>query len=250
MRCDINSDLGEGFGAWTMADDAALLTVVTSANVACGFHAGDPSIMQRTCEGAVANGVRIGAHIGYRDLVGFGRRALAMKPADVTAEAVYQMGGLDAVARAAGDRVRYVKPHGALYHSACQDEDVAAAIVTAVVMFDPGSTVLGPAGSCLHRAAVAAEVAFVAEGFADRGYLGTGALVTRSGEHALLGVEAAAEQALSLARTHTVRSQDGTMVRVPARSICLHGDSPNAVQAARAVRTALERNGVIVEAFT
>lgn len=250
MHCDINGDLGEGLGAWTMGNDEALLAIVTSANVACGFHAGDPSIMRRTCDGAVANGVRIGAHIGYRDLIGFGRRAIAMKPADITDEALYQIGGLDAVARAAGDRVRYVKPHGALYHSASSEDATAEAVIAAVATFDPSSTVLGPADSCLHHAADSANVSFRAEGFADRAYANTGELPPRSTQDALLGADAAAKQVLSLVTTRTVRSQDGTVIRVPAESICVHGDSPDAVGIARSVRANLEANDVVVRAFT
>uniref|UniRef100_UPI0024572556 5-oxoprolinase subunit PxpA n=1 Tax=Nocardia brasiliensis TaxID=37326 RepID=UPI0024572556 len=146
MPLDLNSDLGEGFGPWPMGDDAAMLDIVTSANIASGFHAGDPSIMRRTCELAVAKGVRIGAHVGYRDLAGFGRREITMNPAELRDEVLYQIGSLDAFAKAAGDRVRYVKPHGALYHSAGRDQSLAEAVLAAGAAKDRGAGVVGPAG--------------------------------------------------------------------------------------------------------
>uniref|UniRef100_UPI0012F6DF12 LamB/YcsF family protein n=1 Tax=Nocardia araoensis TaxID=228600 RepID=UPI0012F6DF12 len=160
MALDLNSDLGEGFGPWTMGDDAAMLDIVTSANIACGFHAGDPAIMRRTCALAVRKGVRIGAHVGYRDLAGFGRRAIAVAPGELRDEVLYQIGGLDAFAKAAGDRVRYVKPHGALYHSAARDRKLADAVLAAMVEYDPRLALLGPAGTQLESAAEAAGVRF------------------------------------------------------------------------------------------
>src|SRR5690606_15398643 len=153
MALDLNSDLGEGFGPWTMGDDAAMLDIVTSANIACGGHAGDPSIMRKTCAAAVERGVRIGAHVGYRDLAGFGRRAIAVAPAELRDEVLYQIGGLDGFARAEGDRVRYVKPHGALYHAAARDRKVADAVLAAVAEYDPELALLGPAGTELEHAA-------------------------------------------------------------------------------------------------
>src|SRR5437899_469293 len=176
---DLNSDLGEGFGAWSMGDDEALLEIVTSANIACGFHAGDPSIMRRTCAVAVERGVRIGAHISYRDLAGFGRRAIAVPPRELTDECLYQIGALDAVARAAGDRVRYGKPHGALYNSAAVDASIAEAVATAVARYG-GLSLLGLPGSEHETAAAAAGIEFHAEGFADRAYTPAGTLVPRS----------------------------------------------------------------------
>lgn len=153
MALDLNSDLGEGFGPWTMGDDAAMLDIVTSANIACGGHAGDPTIMRRTCASAVEKGVRIGAHVGYRDLAGFGRRAIAVAPAELRDEVLYQIGGLDGFARAEGDRVRYVKPHGALYHAAARDRKIADAVLAAVAEYDPELALLGPAGTELEHAA-------------------------------------------------------------------------------------------------
>jgi UPF0271 protein len=233
---DLNADLGEGFGRWTLTDDAALLDVVTSANVACGFHAGDPLTMRHVAALAAERGVAIGAHVGYRDLAGFGRRAIAVAPDELAAEVLYQLGALDACCRAAGTQVRYVKPHGALYNTAARDEDTAAAIVAGVRAFG-GLPVLSLPGSALARSTEAAGLAAVAEGFADRAYAADGTLVPRGTPGALLEDEAAiARQVVELA--------GGAL-----RSICVHGDSPGAVSAARGARAALEAAGIAVEAF-
>lgn len=250
MPLDLNSDLGEGFGPWTMGDDAAMLDIVTSANIACGFHAGDPSIMRRTCALAVEKDVRIGAHVGHRDLVGFGRRAIAIEPGQLRDEVLYQIGSLDAFARAAGDRVRYVKPHGALYHSASRDRAFADAVLAAVVEFDPELALLGPAGSQLELAAVDARVRFVGEGFADRAYMPGGSLAARGVAGAVLPPDEAVAQAVSIAQSGTVQTVDGAgAVSVAAASICVHGDSPAAVEMARRIRSALDGVGVPVEPF-
>lgn len=347
MPLDLNSDLGEGFGPWAMGDDAAMLDLVTSANIACGFHAGDPSIMRRTCELAAERDVRIGAHVGHRDLVGFGRRTIDIAPAELRDEVLYQIGSLDAFARAAGSRVSYVKPHGALYHSAGAGRDLADAVIAAMIDFDPALVLLGPAGTELEHAAVAAGVRFVGEGFADRAYTETGGLAPRHVPGAVLPAHDAVEQAVSIATTGGVRilrmssvtvrsvtsvrphagdagnTVDTTSVRmtsamsvssvaaipmdpvllepvlvdpamvnpvpvtgpadggraareasrveggtaetgagrgeadpideavpVRARSLCMHGDNPAAVEMARRIRAALDEAGVAVEAFT
>ncbi|PXX65682.1 UPF0271 protein [Nocardia tenerifensis] len=250
MPLDLNSDLGEGFGPWKMGDDAAMLEIVTSANIACGFHAGDPSIMRRTCELAVAKGVSIGAHVGYRDLAGFGRREITMDPAELCDEVLYQIGSLDAFAKAAGDRVRYVKPHGALYHSASRDSALAAAVVAAMVDHDPELALLGPAGSELEQAAEAAKVRFVGEGFADRAYTPQGTLAKRGLPGAVLDTDSAVAQAVSIAVSGTARTVDDSGdVAVRAASLCVHGDTPAAVEMARRIRTSLDEAGVPVEAF-
>ncbi|MEV6556935.1 5-oxoprolinase subunit PxpA [Nocardia sp. NPDC051756] len=250
MPLDLNSDLGEGFGPWKMGDDAAMLDIVTSANIACGFHAGDPSIMRRTCGLAVEKGVRIGAHVGYRDLAGFGRREVTMVPAELRDEVLYQIGSLDAFAKAAGDRVRYVKPHGALYHSAARDRQLADAVLGALVDYDPELALLGPAGSQLEQAAEAAKVRFVGEGFADRAYTPAGTLAARGLPGAVLGTNEAVTQAVSIAMSGTARTVDGSgEVTVRAASICVHGDTPAAVEMARLIRTALDEVGVPVESF-
>ncbi|WP_030518135.1 LamB/YcsF family protein [Nocardia sp. NRRL WC-3656] len=249
MVIDLNSDLGEGFGAYTMSDDAALLDVVTSANIACGFHGGDPVIMRRTCDLAVAHGVRIGAHISYRDLAGFGRREMMVSPAELTAESIYQIGALDGFARAAGDRVRYVKPHGALYHSAASDPEAAEAVVAALLAFEELS-LLGPADSELARAAEAAGIPFHAEGFADRAYTPEGRLVPRGRAGAVLAAEAALGQAVSIAVDGHAHTVAGEPVRVEVRSLCVHGDSPDAVRMARSIRQSLLDKGVELRSFT
>ncbi|MGY2006943.1 LamB/YcsF family protein [Nocardia gipuzkoensis] len=250
MALDLNSDLGEGFGPWTMGDDAAMLDIVTSANIACGFHAGDPAIMRRTCALAVAKGVRIGAHVGYRDLAGFGRREIAVAPGELRDEVLYQIGGLDAFAKAAGDRVRYVKPHGALYHSAARDRKLADAVLAAMVEYDPGLALLGPAGTQLEAAAQATGVRFVGEGFADRAYTPDGSLAARGTPGAVLGPQEAVAQAVSIAESGAARAADGSgEVAVRAASICVHGDSPAAVEMARSIRSALDEVGVPVGPF-
>ncbi|MEP7020880.1 MAG: 5-oxoprolinase subunit PxpA [Pseudonocardiales bacterium] len=247
---DLNADLGEGFGAWRLGDDDALLDVVTSANVACGFHAGDPVTMQRVCASAASLGVVVGAQVGYRDLVGFGRRRMDISPADLTADVLYQIGALDAFARSAGTQVRYVKPHGALYNTAADDAAQAGAVAAAVAALDRDLLLLGLPDSALAAAAEAHGLDYVAEAFADRAYRPDGRLVARNIAGAVLTDEAAVvEQAISIARDGQIRSSDGSLVTITARSLGLHGDTPGAVDLARAVRTALTEHGCTVQAF-
>jgi UPF0271 protein len=247
---DLNADLGEGFGAWRLGDDDGLLEVVTSANVACGFHAGDPATMQRVCARAAERGVAIGAQVGYHDLAGFGRRRIDISPADLLADVLYQVGALDAFARAAGSRVRYVKPHGALYNTAADDAVQAGAIAAAVTAFDPAMPLLGLPASALADAAATQGIPFVAEAFADRAYLPSGRLVPRGEPGAVLTDEAVVvDQAISIARDGHVRAVDGSLVAVSAVSLCLHGDTPGAVTLARAVRAALTERGITLEPF-
>ncbi|GIH13296.1 LamB/YcsF family protein [Rugosimonospora africana] len=234
---DLNADLGEGFGIWRLGEDDALLGVLTSANVACGFHAGDPSTMRRVCLAAAERGVAIGAQVGYRDLAGFGRRRIEYAHDELRDDLLYQIGALDAFARLAGTRVRYVKPHGALYNTAVADEVQAAAVVAAVVGYDRSLPVLGLPGSALLRLAAEAGLRAVREGFVDRGYRPDGTLVPRSEPGALLGHEEAVGQAVRLAT-------DGVV-----ESLCVHGDTPGAVALARAVRAALTDAGVPLEPF-
>jgi UPF0271 protein len=248
---DVNADLGEGFGVWTLGDDDALLGVITSANVACGFHAGDPSTMRRVCAGAVAGGVAIGAQVSYRDLAGFGRRFVDVAPAELTDDVLYQLAALDGIARASGGRVRYLKPHGALYHDAARSERTAAAVVEAVALYDPTLPVLGLAGSVLLARAEARGLVSVPEAFADRAYTGEGLLVSRREPGSVLhDVEAVAARCVQLATRGVVASVDGSTVEVRARSICVHGDTPGAVEMARAVKLALHDAGVELRRFT
>jgi UPF0271 protein len=248
---DLNSDLGEGFGAWTLGDDEALLDIVTSANVACGFHAGDPSIMRRVSRAAVERGVAIGAQVSYRDLAGFGRRAMAMDPGELTDEVLYQLAALDGIARVEGGRVSYLKPHGALYNTIVTDTAQAAAVVEAVSRYDPALPVLGLPGSEFLRLAGEAGLSTVPEAFADRAYTVDGHLVPRRTPGSVLhDATEIAERCVRLATEQTVTAIDGTPVRVEARSICVHGDTPGAVEIARSVRGALLAAGVTVRRFT
>ncbi|WP_116449943.1 LamB/YcsF family protein [Blastococcus litoris] len=250
MGIDLNADLGEGFGVWRLGDDEALLGVVSSANVACGFHAGDPLTMRRVCAGAAAAGVAVGAQVSYRDLAGFGRRFIDVEPTELTADVLYQLAALDGIARAAGTGVSYVKPHGALYNAAVTHEAQAQAVVDAVLAFDRRLPILGLPGSALLRAAEAAGVRPVPEGFADRGYTPDGRLVPRREPGALVEDPAAvAGRAVRMATEGVVTAVDGSTVPVPAESICVHGDTPGAARLARAVRTALTDAGVTVRSF-
>jgi 5-oxoprolinase (ATP-hydrolysing) subunit A len=247
---DLNSDLGEGFGIWTLGDDDALLDVVSSANVACGFHAGDPNILRRICEAAVSRDVAIGAQVSYRDLAGFGRRSIDVDAASLTNDVIYQIGALDGFARIAGSSVRYVKPHGALYNRIVHDDDQAAAVVAAVVAYDPGLPLLGLPGSAVLRHAAQAGLHTVTEAFADRGYTAQATLVPRSQPGALLDDPGfVAERMVQMLLTGRLRSVDGVEVSVSARSICVHGDSPGAVAMAVAVRKALAEAGVEIRSF-
>ena len=247
---DLNSDLGEGFGIWQLGDDDALLDVITSANVACGFHAGDPNIMRRVCEAAVSRGVSIGAQVGYHDLAGFGRRNIDVDSASLTNDVIYQIGALDGFARTAGSRVRYVKPHGALYNRAVHDEDQATAVVAAVIAYDPTLQLLGLPGSALLRHAEQAGLPTVTEAFADRGYTTQATLVPRSQPGALLHDPAVvAQRMVQMLTTGRMQSVDGVEIAVSAESICVHGDTPGAVTMAVSVRKALAEAGVEIRAF-
>lgn len=247
---DLNSDVGESFGRWNLGEDTAVLSLVSSANVACGFHAGDPSTLRRTCEQAVLQGVAIGAQVGYRDLAGFGRRFIDMDPIELADDVLYQIGALDAMARAAGGAVRYVKPHGALYHASVHHRAQAQAVVDAVRAWGGDLPVLGPPGSQLLELARGAGLRPVAEAFADRAYAPDGSLVSRREVGAVLAEPATvAQQALQIVRDGTVRAIDGSTIVISAESVCLHGDSPGAVEMARQVRTVLSTAGVVIEAF-
>ena len=251
VSIDLNSDLGEGFGAWTLGDDEALLDVVTSANVACGFHAGDPDILRRVCGLAAERGVVIGAQVGYRDLPGFGRRAIDVDPATLTNEVIYQIAALDGFARVAGTRVSYVKPHGALYNAVVHHRDAGRRRSSR----PSGCTtrrcpVLGLPGSLILDVAAGAGLHTVTEAFADRGYTPQGTLVPRSEPGALLHDPwQVAERMVTMVTTGQLQASDGSDVAVSASSICVHGDSPGAVEMAVAVRRALSEAGIDVRPF-
>lgn len=247
---DLNADLGEGFGRWSLGDDEALLAIVTSANVACGFHAGDPSTMHRICGRAVERSVAIGAQVGYRDLAGFGRRRIDYDPDELRDDVLYQIGALEGFCRVAGGRVAYVKPHGALYNTAAVDEGQAGAVVAAVRAYDPSLPVLCQPGSVLARLAAEAGVEVVGEGFADRGYRADGTLMPRSRAGAVLHDPAeVVARAVRMAVDGVVETSDGVSVPVPVASICVHGDTPGAVDLATRVRAGLAGAGLVVEPF-
>ncbi len=247
---DLNSDLGEGFGQWRLGDDEALLDVVTSANVACGFHAGDPSIMRRVCARAAESGVAVGAQVSYRDLAGFGRRFVDVEPAELTADVLYQLGALEAFAKVAGSRVRYVKPHGALYNTIVAHEEQAAAVVQAVVEYDRELPVLGLPGSTWLRLADEAGLTTVAEAFADREYTPQGTLVSRRLPGAVLhDADEIARRCVAMARGEAIADVEGDPITVTADSICVHGDTRGAVEIARRVKEALAGAGVSIGPF-
>jgi UPF0271 protein len=247
---DLNADLAEGFGVWELGDDDALLGIVTSANLACGFHAGNPVGLARTCRAAAGRGVRIGAQVGYFDLAGFGRRRIEVDPAELTADVIYQIGALQALARAAGSDLGYVKPHGALYNTIVEHREQASAVARAVHAVDPGLPVLGLAGSVFFDEARRLGLRTVAEGFADRAYQPDGTLVPRSNPGAVLRDPATiAERALAMVRTGSVAASDGTIIPIEMESVCVHGDSPGAVGIATAVRDRLLAGGIDLAAF-
>jgi UPF0271 protein len=247
---DLNSDLGEGFGQWQLGDDDALLGIVTSANVACGFHASDPSIMRRVCARAAATGVAIGAQVSYRDLAGFGRRFMDVAPDELTADVVYQIGALEAFARVAGSRVRYVKPHGALYNAIVGHEEQAAAVVRAVVEYDRTLPVMGLPGSAWLRLAEEAGLTVVREAFADRAYTPEGALVSRRLDGAVLhDPDEIAARCLAMAHGEPIADVEGNPLEIRPDSICVHGDTPGAVAIARRVRGSLTDAGVELAPF-
>jgi len=246
----LNADLGEGFGVWELGDDAAMLDIVTSANVACGFHAGDPVGLLRTSWAAAERGVRIGAQVSYRDLAGFGRRFIDVAPTELTAEVIYQIGALQALARAAGSDVSYVKPHGALYNTIVTHREQARAVAEAVHAVDPTLPVLNLAGSVFFEEAERLGLRTVAEAFADRAYRPDGTLVPRREEGAVLHDHAQiAERVALMVQDGKVLAVDGSTIDVRVESVCVHGDSPGAVKIATAVRERLLADGVELAAF-
>ncbi|KAG1270548.1 hypothetical protein G6F65_013028 [Rhizopus arrhizus] len=247
---DLNSDLGESLGAWTMGDDAAMLGLVSSANVACGFHAGDPAGILATLKGAAANGVAVGAHVSYPDLTGFGRRNMDVASADLVADVIYQIGALKGLAAATGTQVSYVKPHGALYNTIAHDARQGNDVITAILEIDPALALVCLAGSPLLTLARERGLRVVSEAFADRAYTPQGALVSRREKGAVLhDLEAVAQRMVRLGEEGVGEAIDGSLTRVQADSICVHGDSPGAVDMAREVRRRLEQSGVTIRSF-
>ena len=247
---DLNRDLGEGFGAWRMGDDAAMLDIVSSANIACGFHAGDPAGLLATLRAAAARGVAVGAHVSYPDRVGFGRRDLDVAPEDLLADVIYQIGALQGLARAAGTRVRYVKPHGALYNRIAHDARQGAAVIAAIKAVNPDLVLMGLAGAPILAQARAEGLAVVAEAFADRAYRPDGQLVSRRDPGAVLhDPEVIAARMLRLAQTGRLATIEGTDLDLAVDSICIHGDSPGAVAISARIRAVLAQAGVAIAPF-
>lgn len=247
---DLNSDLGESFGPWPMGDDAAMLDVVTSANIACGFHAGDPAGILRSLKAAAERGVTVGAHIGYRDLVGFGRRNMEPTDAELTADAIYQIGALQGLAAAAGTRVAYVKPHGALYNTIAHDARQAAAVIAAIKAVDAHLPLMVLTNAPVVQQAREAGLTVICEAFADRNYMPDGSLVSRTRQDAVLHDPAEiAQRMLRLVREGRISAIDGSDIELDAQSICVHGDTPAAVSIARQLRVDLSAAGVALTPF-
>lgn len=247
---DLNSDLGESLGAWSMGDDAAMLDIVSSANVACGFHAGDPAGILATLKAAHARGVSVGAHVAYPDLLGFGRRNMDVASADLVADVIYQIGALQGLAQAAGTSIGYVKPHGALYNTIAHDSAQARDVIAAIRAVDANLALVALAGSPLVQWARDAGLRVVSEAFADRAYTPQGALVSRREKGAVLhDPEVIAQRMVRLVREGTMEAIDGSTVRIEADSICVHGDSPDAVGIARELRKRFEADGIQIASF-
>jgi len=251
MAVDLNADLGESYGVWRLGDDEAMLDVVTSANVACGFHAGDPAHLAATCRAAAERGVRIGAQVGYRDLPGFGRRFIDVPPDELTAEIIYQIGALQALARVHGTTVYYVKPHGALYNTIVNHREQARAVAEAVRAVDPMLPVLGLPGSAFFAEAERLGLRTVSEAFADRAYRPDGQLVSRRERNAVLhDPRQIADRVVQMVTTGRVVAVDGSTIPLRVESICVHGDTAGAIDIAAAVRKRLLDEGVELRPFT
>lgn len=247
-HCDLNADLGESYGAWRMGDDAALLDVVSSCNLACGFHAGDPLTLLRTLELAQARGVAIGAHPSLPDLVGFGRREMQVAPEELRALVRFQVAAVQGCARAIGAQLQHAKAHGALYHMLARDGALATAFLDGVLALDPLLAIVGPPAGALREVARAKGARYLVEGFADRGYRADGSLLPRGQAGALLHGEDALRQGLALARGDAIRAGDGSVLELAVDTLCVHGDGADAVALARALRATLEADGIAVRA--
>ncbi len=245
---DLNADVGESFGPYQMGDDGAMMRLISSANIACGGHAGDPGVMHRTVELALRHGVVVGAHPGYPDLQGFGRRPMRLTEQEIVDLILYQVGALEAIARSQGSRLRHIKPHGALYNQAETDLSVAEALVKAVQAYGLPLRLVGRAGSAMERAARAARIPFAAEAFADRRYRRDGSLAPRSQPGTVLTEpEAAAAQVRRLVQDGRVEADDGTSLALTFETLCVHGDTPGAPRLAARIRAELEALKVRIE---
>ena len=250
MRIDLNSDMGESFGAYTIGHDAGLMKSITSANVAAGFHAGDPTVLRETIRMAKASGVAVGAHPGFPDLLGFGRRELNVTPKEAEDLVLYQIAAVAGVAAAEGVKVQHVKPHGALFNMAVRNAELSAAIARAVVAFDPSLILFGLPGSEILNAGRAAGLRVAAEVFADRAYEADGTLRSRRKPGSVIrDVDVVVSRAVRMVQDHTVVAVDGAIVKLEADTICVHGDTPDADELARKLRAGLERAGLTVKAI-
>ena len=244
-QVDLNCDLGESFGAYRIGMDEQIIPLISSANIACGFHASDPVVMEKTVKMAKEAGIGMGAHPGYPDLQGFGRREMKLSPEEVYDDVLYQLGALAAFVRAKGGRLQHIKPHGALYNQACKDEGLAGAICRAARDLDPSLIVLAPERSAFRQAAQTLGLPFAGEFFADRAYLPDGSLVPRSRPGAVIHDGAlAASRVLQMAQEGTVTCIDGTVLPMRCVSVCVHGDNEAALESVRLIRRTLEQNGV------
>jgi 5-oxoprolinase (ATP-hydrolysing) subunit A len=247
LSVDLNCDMGESFGPWRMGNDAELMKYVSSVNIACGFHAGDPSTMRKTVQLAIQNGIAIGAHPGYPDLQGFGRRNMAMSPAEIYDILLYQISALKGICEAQGARLNHVKPHGALYNQAAKDRAMSRAIADAVVSIDPSLVLYGLSGSHLIAEAEAAGLKTASEAFADRTYQKDGTLMPRTLPNAVIAdTKTAAAQALQMVTAGSVKAVDETIISIKADTICIHGDGENALEFAGSISSVFARNGIIV----
>lgn len=245
---DLNSDLGESFGAFSVGQDEKLMQYITSASIACGWHGGDPLVMQNAIRQASRFGVAFGAHPGYPDLLGFGRREMKLSPEEVYAYVLYQLGALDAFVRTSGGKLQHIKPHGALYNQGCKDEKLSSAICRAAHDFDPSLAVLAPEGSAFQKAAAEMGLPFAGEFFADRAYLPDGSLVPRKQPGAVIHDPAlAAARVLQMVQQGTVECIDGSIRPVHCVSVCVHGDNEAALESVCIIRAALERNGIALK---
>jgi len=247
---DLNSDLGESYGQWRMGDDAAILPLISSASVACGFHAGSPAGILETLRAAQRLGVAVGAHVSYPDLVGFGRRNMDVASDELTADVIYQIGALQGLAAAAGTRVSYVKPHGALYNTIAHDERQARAVIDALMALDNSLALVVLAGSPLIGWAQASGIQTVAEAFADRAYHRNGTLVSRREAGAVIhDPQEIARRVVQMITEGGVTSIEGEFTAIRAESVCVHGDSPGALEMTRQIRQRLDAEGIVVRAF-
>lgn len=247
MQIDINSDLGESFGDWTMGEDLALLQIVSSANIACGFHAGDPRVMLYTVEACAASGTAVGAHPGFADLVGFGRRRMTLTPLEIRTDAMYQIGGLQAMCKAVGVPLHHVKPHGALQNMMVIDYEMSVAFVDAIATTMDNPLVYAQPGSATEKAAQDAGIRVARELFADRAYLADGQLAPRSQENSVLhDPDMISTRMLSMLRGEPIGTIDGQTIILEGDTICVHGDTPAAVEIARSLTKSLISGGFVI----